>query len=266
MNAEITSCWHDEGAARELLGHRCWPDGIVCLRCGNEVAGLADGRWRCRSCRYTFGLFTGRWLARSGFSARKWLCLTDLFAREYPLRKISSRLNVAYNTAYKGVSIIRQALSAAPPCPLDPSFLTARPVEATRPPVFGIQISPGGYHCVPVPDLPVQSMWEMGLACSRCGNVVITSAFQQYTHLVFCATPALCRMCEHRLEDIPVYNWGSSPFWDFVCPRLARFHGITPERFPLYLKEMEWRWNTGIVQRFFDRALAALCRRVKGPR
>lgn len=252
----------EDSAAWQSIRCRCWSGDVRCLRCGAEVYTLREGRWRCSACRYTFGLFTGRWLARCGFSARQWLMLVDRLVREAPLREICLQLQVAYNTAYKGAKVLRQALAATPPFPLPEQLLHAGEIDPALPPVFGLRTTAAGWHCVYIDALPVQSLWSMGLSCTRCGNIIVTSAFQEYPHLVFCATPALCRMCGHDLDDIPTYVFGSSEFWDFVCPRLHRFQGISPERFPLYLKEMEWRWNAGTRKRLFDIAVDALCRRI----
>jgi transposase len=35
----------------------------------------------------------------------------------------------------------------------------------------------------------------------------------------------------------------SGSFWAFARTRLRRFNGVTPRRFPLYLKELEFRYN-----------------------
>ena len=40
-----------------------------------------------------------------------------------------------------------------------------------------------------------------------------------------------------------VYVNGLEGFWTFAKERLIQFHGVSPEKFPLYLKEMEFRYN-----------------------
>jgi transposase-like protein len=32
-------------------------------------------------------------------------------------------------------------------------------------------------------------------------------------------------------------------FWGFAKPRLAKQRGLRPNKFPLHIKESEWRWN-----------------------
>ena len=39
------------------------------------------------------------------------------------------------------------------------------------------------------------------------------------------------------------YINGLEGFWSYAKERLIKFHGISKENFPLYLKEMEFRYN-----------------------
>jgi len=40
-----------------------------------------------------------------------------------------------------------------------------------------------------------------------------------------------------------IYINGIEGFWSFAKERLMKFHGISPQTFPLYIKEMEFRYN-----------------------
>jgi transposase len=40
-----------------------------------------------------------------------------------------------------------------------------------------------------------------------------------------------------------VYINGVEGFWSYAKERLVKHHGVSKERFPLYLKEMEFRYN-----------------------
>jgi transposase len=40
-----------------------------------------------------------------------------------------------------------------------------------------------------------------------------------------------------------VYINGVEGFWSYAKERLIKHHGVSKERFPLYLKEMEFRYN-----------------------
>ena len=40
-----------------------------------------------------------------------------------------------------------------------------------------------------------------------------------------------------------VYINGLEGFWSFAIERLIKFHGVSKEKLPLHLKEMEFRYN-----------------------
>ncbi len=36
---------------------------------------------------------------------------------------------------------------------------------------------------------------------------------------------------------------GIEGFWSYAKQRMAKYHGVKPSKFLLYIKEMEWRYN-----------------------
>jgi len=36
---------------------------------------------------------------------------------------------------------------------------------------------------------------------------------------------------------------GLEGFWNYAKERIVKFHGVSKEKFPLYLREMEFRYN-----------------------
>jgi transposase len=46
-----------------------------------------------------------------------------------------------------------------------------------------------------------------------------------------------------RFSSGKVYINGLEGFWSYAKERLAKFHGVSKGKFPLYLKEMEFRYN-----------------------
>jgi hypothetical protein len=55
-----------------------------------------------------------------------------------------------------------------------------------------------------------------------------------------------------------------SPFWQFMKNCLSNRHGISPKHFPLYVKELEFRYNTNWKE-FFDRITGYLCDLIPNP-
>jgi transposase len=48
---------------------------------------------------------------------------------------------------------------------------------------------------------------------------------------------------QKRFAKGPVYINGLEGFWSYTKERLIKFHGVSQHRIPLYLKEMEFRYN-----------------------
>ncbi|HDH53519.1 MAG TPA: hypothetical protein ENH24_03430, partial [Nitrospirae bacterium] len=46
-----------------------------------------------------------------------------------------------------------------------------------------------------------------------------------------------------RFSTGKVYINGLEGFWGYAKERIMKFHGVSKEKFPLYLKEMEFRYN-----------------------
>jgi transposase len=40
-----------------------------------------------------------------------------------------------------------------------------------------------------------------------------------------------------------VYINGLEGFWSYAKERIMKYHGVSPQRFPYYLKELEFRYN-----------------------
>lgn len=47
-------------------------------------------------------------------------------------------------------------------------------------------------------------------------------------------------------------NKGSGGFWSYARERLIEYHGLSKEKFPLYLKEMEFRYNNRNKPNFYS--------------
>jgi transposase len=46
-----------------------------------------------------------------------------------------------------------------------------------------------------------------------------------------------------RFSQGRVYINGLEGFWSYAIERLKKHHGISPKHFPLYIKELEFRYN-----------------------
>jgi transposase len=253
-----------EEAARAYFLSICWPDGEVhCPRCHSErIYQLAGGRLRCGGCRYTFHEFSRRWINMGGLTTRDWLRILKLFELEQTASSIADQTRLAYNTVYKALTTLRFAIlsrsldagellgpSLGPQLGFANGKINMRKADAPlRPiPVFGIIEKEGWAFIDYLPYMHAETVFHFNfnfsLQMNRMGNLVYTDRYQDYDALIFCGDESLPYRYIKNTTRTPYVDQLSSRFWRFVRPRMLRYNGVSPRRFPLYLKELEFRYN-----------------------
>ena len=243
---------------RALLPH----DGI-CPRCASgKIWRLADGRWRCGDCHYTFHDFTGRFINRGNVRFAVWRELIDSFARCTPCRKAARTTGLSYKTTHKAMHTIRMAIAAGS---ADPGGLFD---EAGEPMAFcsGVKPRRDGEHCL-VCRSPVMAVYEddeggeadvrlavvaglmarevLGYPIKRnlWRSFIYTGPLRGATGLIFscCSFVRGAGSVHGRLD--PVLMDKDSAFWPYAQELLEDYGTISPQCHPLYLKEAEFRFN-----------------------
>ena len=110
-------------------------------------------------------------------------------------------------------------------------------------PVFGILERNGIVKVEVVRNVSAQSLLKMTIKTVRRGSIVYTDKFRSYDTLMFCGYRHLRVDHGKCFASGKVYINGLEGFWSYAKERLAKFHGVSKEKFPLYLKEMEFRYN-----------------------
>lgn len=249
----------ESSARRYLLGFCLKNHQRFCPKCkARKLYRLSDGRRRCSRCGYTFHDFSGRWINRGGLSPGQWLRLVKLFELELSTRKIAYQLGLSYNTVYKAVTTIRLAiLSHADDADillggeveLDEAYFGGRRKgrrgrgAANKIPVFGILEREGSVSVEVVPNVKAETVLGLTVKKVRRGSIVYTDRYQIYDSLMFCGYRHLKIDHGKRFAKGRVYINGLEGFWSYAKQRLMKHHGISKERFPLYLKELEFRYN-----------------------
>jgi transposase len=77
----------------------------------------------------------------------------------------------------------------------------------------------------------------------RRGAIVYTDKFRSYDSLMFCGNRHLKIDHQKRFPCGKVYINGVEGLWSYAKERLIKHHGVSKEKFPLYLKDMEFRYN-----------------------
>lgn len=252
-----------ENKARLHLVKQCWPKrSRFCIRCGYKAVYRIQGkRYRCPGCRYTFGDFTGRWIGQLNITAQQWLWLIKLFELDVSSHRIASELELSYPTALKATHLIRLAIVAhtadfaefAGEVELDESYFGGRRKgkrgrgAAGKVPVFGLLERAGQVKVEVVRDVTAETLLDATVKTVRRGSLVYTDQYKGYNALMLCGYQHL-RVYhgageKHHFSRGQVYINGLEGFWSYAKERLIKHHGVSPGRFPLYLKEMEFRYN-----------------------
>lgn len=245
-------------AANRLLRHKRYKNGrVFCHGCGHKkVYRLSEGRYRCGRCKYTFGLLTGTWLGQSKVAISTWLWLIKLFELEVTAHQAASQVGVSYPTALRVFTIIRRALLAEQELSLlrqeveaDESYFGGRRKgkrgrgAGAKVPVFGILERRGRVSVTVVPDVKAKTLLEQTVKKVKRGSLVYTDKFRGYDALAFCGYRHLKVDHGKTFTRGKVHINGLEGFWSYAKTRLVKHHGVSPEKFPLYLYEMQFRYN-----------------------
>lgn len=251
---------HSEKHARSYLLGKCFKNHQrFCPRCRQrKLYHLTDGRYRCSRCEYSFRDFSGRWINSGRLSAVQWLWIIKLFELEVSVRKMALQLSLSYRSVYAAVSAIRMAILSHAE---DASSLLGGEIEldeayfggrrkgnrgrgaAGKVPVFGILERDGQVHVSVVPDVSAATLLKLTVKKVRRGSVVYTDRFGSYDSLMFCGYRHLKVDHQKFFSSGRVYINGLEGFWSWAKERLMKHHGVSKDRFPLYLKELEFRYN-----------------------
>jgi len=261
-----------EISAHNYLSKKCRKNGHrFCPRCNQrKLYKLKDNRRRCSRCKYTFHDFSGRWVNHGRFTCIQWLSLIKLFELEQSVRKIAEQMNLSYNTVYNGIQTIRYSILVhaqdaaellSGEIELDESYFGGRRKgnrgrgAAGKVPVFGILERQGEVMVTVVPDVSAETLIGLTVKTVRRGSIVYTDKFRSYNSLMFCGYRHLKVDHDKRFSSGKVYINGLEGFWSWAKERIIKHHGISKEKFPLYLKELEFRYNnrhTDIFEKVSD--------------
>jgi transposase len=238
----------------------------VCPSCGGtHPYPLAEGRWRCRRrrCSYTVGVRTGTWAGLSRVSDATWLWLVKLFELELTARQAAVQTGVSYPTAHKAFLLLRHAILAEAEPTLfrheveaDESYFGPRRPKRSRgdpknlgrsaphkTPVFGILERHGQVQVSVVPNCGAAILRDHTLRWVKRGTLVYTDKWDGYDTLAFCGYRHLRLDHARHFARGKVHINGLEGFWSYAKTKFVKHHGVSPEKFPLYLYEWQFRYN-----------------------
>lgn len=256
---EFENLVKSEKKARCYFKRLCEKKGhLFCANCGRaDPYRLASGRYRCRRCKSDFNLFSGRWLSEVRLPPTQWLWMVKLFVLEVSTNTAANELGISYPTALRAMDAIRQAILENDQVPkelegeveADESYFGGKRKgkrgrgAAGKVPVFGIIERKGRVWVQPVKDVTAETLLDATVRKVRRGSLVYTDKYKSYDSLMFYGYRHLKINHSKHFVRKKVYINGIEGFWSYAKQRLMKFHGVDPHKFPIYLKEQEFRYN-----------------------
>jgi len=171
---------------------------------------------------------------------------------------MSQQTGLSYRAVYRAVNAIRASIMShgtdagellSGEIELDESYFGGRRKgnrgrgAAGKVPVFGILERNGIVQVNVVPNVTAETLLGFTVKKVRRGSMVYTDKFRSYDSLMFCGYRHLKIDHKKLFSSGKVYINGLEGFWSWAKERLIKHHGVSKELFPLYLKELEFRYN-----------------------
>ncbi len=255
----ISICNSEEKAFQYLFTRKKELTGIYCPSCHyDQFYRMSLRRLRCKRCKRDYHPFYGTPLATMRIPYTSWLLFLKLFELEVSTRKAGRQTGVSYPTALRAFDTIRRAIVGhlsqqddllKGEIEADESYFGGRRKgkrgrgSRNKTIVFGILEREGKVSVSIVTDSSAQSLMNETVKKVRRGSIVYTDKWRGYNSLMFCGYRHLNIDHRYKFSCGKVYINGVEGFWSFAKERLIKHHGISKEKFLLYIKEMEWRYN-----------------------
>jgi transposase len=222
-----------------------------------RIGRIRRSKFRCYECRKDWGPRRGSIMEGLRVPFTRVLMAIKLFELDTSVREAAKQLGLAYNTVYDLFNLMRESIahtdtdgfSLSGEIEMDESYFGGRRKgkrgrgAAGKIPVFGILERGGKVRVEVVQDVQGESLVDMAIKKVKRGSLVYTDKFRSYNGLI--SYGFRHRRIDHgkRFVNGKVYINGIEGFWSFAKERLMKYHGVNPEKFPLYLKELEFRYN-----------------------
>jgi len=216
------------------------------------------GNLRCNRCRTNYKPFSNTQLSKINIDYSKWLVLIKLFDLGISARKATVESDVSYPTALHSFDAIRFSILEEQSKTDDVLKGQIEADEAyfggkrkgnrgrgakNKTIVFGILERNGKVHVEIVKNVKAKTLLTSTIKKVRKGSIVYTDKWKGYDSLIFNGYKHLSVDHSKMFGKGDVYINGIEGFWSFAKENMAKHHGVSPGKFLLYIKEMEWRYN-----------------------
>lgn len=223
-------------------------NGKKCFYCGKYgLYRLHDNRLKCKHCKSYYSLN----------KLRKDINILYYFYLEVSAHKTAKELNLSYRTVLNSYMFFREMIAKY----LNEQFTKMRghiELDETyfggkrkgkrgrgaynKAIVFGILERNGKVYTRVVPNVSAKILMDEIKAKTCKGSVFYSDCFKSYKSLKQYGK-------HHRINKQYAYATGRTHingiegFWSYAKERFHKYHGINRANYPLYLKEMEFRFN-----------------------
>jgi len=262
-----------------------------CLHCEYErnFWSLSKDKWKCPKCLKKFGIFTKSWLERTRFKLPEVYEILHWFELGLTDNDIAQRLEVDYRRAHRLLLTVREAIAAYEKrtirvlentVEVDESYFGAsfknrrrkqreslrkegtvkrgRGAKGLKQPVFGIyERTDGLVYTELVDDVSRSTLQDILKGKVSIETTIYSDTWKSYNGLakIFKGHETIDHGKQEYAKNGVTIN-GIEGFWGYAREGLLKHHGMSPENFPYYLKEMEFRWNNrGLNQKDFVKLL-----------
>ena len=250
---------YDDTASLKFIESRC-SKNVTCKFCNGKQIYIMKSRnqLRCKTCKKDFKPFTNSNFSALKMSYSKWLALIKLFELSVSAKTASEQMHLSYKTTLKAFDTIRYSILEE--LAKTDSVLKGK-IEAdeayfggkrkgnrgrgakNKTIVFGILERQGKVHVEIVTNVKAKTLLAGTIKKVKKGSIVYTDKWRGYDSLVFNGYKHLSIDHSKMFGKGDVYINGIEGFWSFAKENMAKYHGVSPGKFLLYLKEMEWRYN-----------------------
>jgi len=263
----------EEGARAYLEAIR-WPDGPVCVKCGNvEVTRLQGkatrpGVLKCKGCRQQFTVTVGTIFEDSHLPLRKWVLAFHLMCgakKGISALQLKRHLGIAYKSAWHMAHRIRHAMQAEPlrsmlsgTVEVDETYVGGKPRfrhrrHSTKPrppsnkvPVVALVERGGKVRTRVVADVTAKTLKDAIRENVARDSRIMTDEHKSYEGIgrELKSHDVVKHGHGQYVRGDAYTNTAESFFGLLKRGVMGAFHHVSKEHLPRYCEEFAYRWNT----------------------
>ena len=223
-------------------------EGKTCIFCNQYgLYRLADKRVKCKHCNKRYSLV----------QLKRYMLILYYFYLEISARKTAKELRVNYKTVQdrfmqfrKNIAVYcnSEARKLNGEVELDETYFGGKKKgkrgrgAKNKAIAFGILERNGKVHTVIVPNVSKETLMAEIEDKTLKGSVFYSDGWKSYVDLEQYGKHNVINKDEGYVKGSTHIN-GIEGFWSYAKERFHKYHGIKKHNYPLYLKEMEFRFN-----------------------